>query len=144
VILLDANVLIYAYDRGSRHNSYMRAWLDDRLNGIAKVGIPWATTLAFTRIVTNPRIYTSPAAANVAWQQVRAWLSAPAAWVPQPTDRHLDAIDRILESTSAHANDIPDVHLAALAMEHGLKLYSTDADFAKYADLIWINPLDER
>jgi len=97
VILLDANVLIYAYDRGSRHNSYMRAWL-----------------------------------------------SPLAPWVPQPTDRHIDVIDRILESTSAHANDIPDVHLAALALEHGLKLYSTDADFAKYADVTWINPLEER
>ncbi len=144
MILLDANILIYAYDQGSRHNTFIRTWLDDRLNGIARVGIPWATTLAFTRIVTNPRIYTTPVSSNVAWQQVRSWLSAPAVWVPQPTDRHIDVIDHIFDSTSVHANDIPDVHLAALAMEHGLKLYSTDADFAKYAGVTWINPLDER
>jgi len=144
VILLDANILLYAYDRGSIHNEFMKAWLDDRLNGVAKVGIPWATTLAFARIVTNPRIYTSPVASSTAWQQARAWLSAPAAWVPQPTERHIDMIDRIISSTSVQANDIPDVHLGALAIEHGLKLCSTDADFAKYADVTWINPLDER
>lgn len=144
MILLDANILIYAYDRGSRYNSFMRTWLDDQLNGIAKVGIPWATTLTFTRIVTNPRIYTSPAPSSTAWQQVRSWLSAPAVWVPQPTERHSAVIDRIISSTPVQANDIPDVHLVALAMEHGLKLCSTDADFAKYPDTTWINPLNER
>lgn len=143
MILLDANVLIYAYDRGSPYNDRVRPWLDERLNGIAKVGIPWASFLAFTRIVTNPRIYTSPAPAREAWLQVQSWAGAAATWIPQPTEHHLETVSALLKKKSIQANDIPDIHLVALALEHGLKICSTDSDFARYREIEWINPLDE-
>jgi predicted nucleic acid-binding protein len=66
------------------------------------------------------------------------------AWVPQPTERHADVLDGLLALPDVHANLVPDAHLAALALEHGLTLYSTDGDFARFAALHWVNPFSLR
>jgi uncharacterized protein len=139
--LVDANILIYAYDRASVYHSKAREWLDEKLNGLPPLGMPWASLLAFARIVTNPRIYEKPAALRDAWSQVIEWTAARAAWIPQPTDSHGEIVAGIIERVSLSANDVPDVHLAALAVEHGLRLCSTDSDFAGYPEIEWENPL---
>ena len=141
MILVDANLLIYAFNGSGEKHTKAKDWLDTVLNQIPKVGLPWSTLLAFTRIVTNHRIFETPAPPETAWEQVIKWTRAPAAWIPQATEHHVEVIRKIIESVSINANDIPDVHLAALAIEHGLKIYSTDADFSKYAGIDWINPL---
>ena len=79
-----------------------------------------------------------------AWRQVRAWLACGTAWIPQPTERHADLLDELLALPGVHANLVPDAHLAALALEHGLTLYSTDGDFARFPALRWMNPLSFR
>jgi len=142
MILLDANLLIYAYNKCSTKHQKAKTWLNDVLNGIPKVGLPWNSLLAFTRIVTNRRIFETPAAPEHAWEQVIKWVHTPAAWVPEPTENHAEIIREIIKTVSVNANDIPDIHLAALAMEHGLKVYSTDSDFLKYSGITWVNPLD--
>jgi predicted nucleic acid-binding protein len=77
-----------------------------------------------------------------AWRQVDAWLEAPTTWIPQPTERHRDTLAGLLAVAGAQANLVPDAHLAALAMEHGLVLCSTDSDFGRCPDLRWQNPLN--
>jgi hypothetical protein len=62
-------------------------------------------------------------------------------WIPQPTERHADLLNELLALPGVQANLMPDAHLAALALEHGLTLYSTDGDFARFPALRWINPL---
>jgi hypothetical protein len=141
VILVDANLLVYAYASGVPRHDAARRWLEDRLNGTARVGLPWPSLLAFLRLVTNPRVFSSPASIERAWSQVRAWLSARPVWVPQPTESHADVLEGLLGSTGARANLVPDSHLAALAIEHGLVLCSTDGDFARFPDLRFENPL---
>ena len=47
----------------------------------------------------------------------------------------------LLLATGAQANLVPDAHLAALALEHGLTVCSTDSDFGKFPDIRWTNPL---
>jgi hypothetical protein len=141
VILLDANLLIYAYaSRSSQHHA-ARRWLDERLNGMTRVGLPWPSLLAFLRLVTNPRVFSAPATTERAWRQVKAWLDARPVWIPQPTERHADVLERLLDVTAARGNLVPDAHLAALAIEHGLILCSTDGDFARFPDLRFENPL---
>ena len=71
--LIDANILIYAYDRNARYHEPVCDWLDDRLNGLPKTGLPWPSLLAFVRIVCNPRIYEKPAPVEEAWKQVVKW-----------------------------------------------------------------------
>lgn len=144
MILVDANLLIYAYNKSSDQHQEAKGWLDTALNGIPKVGLPWASLLAFTRIVTNHRIFETPAPPSHAWEQVMKWIQAPAAWVPQETEHHAEVIQNIIQAVSIGANDIPDIHLAALAVEHGLKIYSTDSDFSKYHGIDWINPLNKK
>ncbi len=118
-----------------------RLWLDGRLNGTARVGLPWPSLLAFLRLVTNPRIFERPASTRAAWQQVQNWLDCEAAWIPEPTDRHREVLGGLLTGAAVRANLVPDAHLAALAVEHGLVLASTDGDFARFPGLRFENPL---
>jgi hypothetical protein len=143
MILVDANLLIYAYNKSSDQHQNSKDWLDMVLNGVPKVGLPWNSLLAFARIVTNHRIFETPSSPERAWDQVIKWTQAPAAWIPQETEHHAEIIRKIVQAVSIDANDLPDVHLAALAVEHGLKIYSTDSDFLKYPGIELINPLNK-
>ena len=141
MILVDANLLIYAHVRTFSQHEAAREWLDDALNGATRVGLPWASLLAFLRIVTNPRLFERPEPMAEAWGQVRTWLSSDVAWVPAPTDRHVLILERLLAGSAVQANLVPDAHLAAIAIEHGLTLCSTDRDFARFDQLSWRDPL---
>ncbi len=118
-----------------------RVWLDGQLNGPNPVGLPWPSVLAFLRLVTNPRVFEHPETAADAWAQIIAWLGCEPAWVPLPTERHAELLGQLMALPGIHANLVPDAHLAALAMEHGLALCSTDTDFARFPQLRWMNPL---
>jgi predicted nucleic acid-binding protein len=115
VILVDANILIYSHVQSFAQHKSARDWLDQQLNGSTGVGLPWVS--------------------------LRAWLACETAWIPQPTERHADLLDELLALPGVHANLVPDAHLAALAMEHGLTLCSTDGDFARFPSLRLLNPL---
>jgi hypothetical protein len=141
MILVDANLLIYAHVQSFGQHARARAWLDSRLNGPAQVGLPWPSLLAFLRLVTNRRIFEQPASVGEAWRQIGAWLDCDVAWIPQPTDQHREVLGQLLDKVKPAANLVPDAHLAALAIEHGLTLCSTDGDFARFRDLRWQDPL---
>jgi toxin-antitoxin system PIN domain toxin len=138
--MLDVNLLIYAYDEASPHHSVAREWLDGRLAGEA-VGFPWETITAFLRIVTHPRIYERPVTIAVAWQHMKNWLACEGVWVPRPADRHTEIFTELVLLPGIRANLVPDAHLAALAIGHGLILCSADAGFARFPRLRWLNPL---
>ena len=78
---------------------------------------------------------------SVAWQHIQSWLTHEQTWIPQPIERHADVLGNLLSQSGAHGNLIHDAHLAALAIEHGLTLCSTDGDFARFRQLKWLNPL---
>lgn len=143
MILVDANVLIYAHVRSFPQHARARSWLDGRLGGSAQVGLPWPSLLGFLRLVTNRRVFERPESTDAAWQQVVDWLGCDSVWIPQPTDRHHEVLGRLLGRVNVVANLIPDAHLAALAIEHGLTLCSTDSDFARFPDLRWDDPLKQ-
>jgi uncharacterized protein len=141
VILVDVNLLIYAHMSASPQHDAARAWLDEQLNGSTNVGLPWHTLLGFVRMVSNRRVVQRPVSLAYAWDLVEAWLDLPHIWIPQPTDRHRELLGSLLPHTGGQANLVPDAHLAALALEHGLILCSTDGDFARFPYLRWENPL---
>lgn len=141
MILVDVNILIYATNSESEHHLPGRDWLDAQLSGSTRVGLPWASLLAFLRIATNPRAFRSPLTMADAWRQVTSWLSAETTWIPEPTERHAEVISKLLELPGVIGNLVPDAHLAAIAIEHGLTLCSTDGDFARFPGLAWHNPL---
>ena len=140
--LVDANVLVYATDAGASQHDAALAWLDGHLAGAPRyVALPWPSILAYLRLVTNPRIYSPPAAVTEAWQRVEDWLSRPAAWIPAPGSRHSQVLSEIIREVGPTGNLVPDAHLAALAREHGLTVVSTDSDFAKFRKIAWLNPV---
>jgi len=141
VILVDANLLIYAHSSNFSQHAAARQWLDEQINGLVQVGLPWACLLAFLRVTTNPRMFSRPHPMAKAWEQVSAWLACETVWTPGPTERHADVLAALLAQPGVHGNLVPDAHLAALAIEHGLTLCSADDDFARFANLRWINPL---
>ena len=140
-MLVDANVLLYAVDEQSRAHSAARSWLEEVLNGSRRVGLPWQSLLAFVRIVTHPRALPAPLTPAEAWSFVGDWLGAPAAWVPQPGRGYRDILGRLVCDLDLRGNLVSDAALAALAIEHGLTVVSSDSDFARFPDLIWLNPL---
>jgi uncharacterized protein len=141
VILVDANLLIYAFDTASPHHTGADRWLGEQLNGSLRVGIPWESSAAFLRIVTNPRIYERAVSTADAWRQVQDWLKGDVVWVPLPTENHDKIFGQLLLQPGIRANRVPDAHLAALAIGHGLILCSADAGFARFSGLRWVNPL---
>lgn len=141
MILIDANLLVYARVASFSQHERARTWLDEQLNGTISVGLPWPSILGFLRLVTNPRIFERPESVANAWRQAEQWLACPGAWIPQPTERHREILGPLLMSHGVRANLVPDAHLAALAIEHGLTLCSTDGDFARFPGLRWTNPL---
>lgn len=141
MILLDVNLLVYAVDTGSPHHAVAGDWLDRQLNGATAVGFPWETITAFLRIVTHPRIYERPVSIASAWERMRLWLACETAWIPQPGVRHAEILGEFLKLPGIRANLVPDAHLAALSIDHGLVLCSADTGFARFPRLRWTNPL---
>lgn len=140
-MLVDANILLYAVDEQSRHHGAARTWLEGALNGSHRIGMPWQSLLTFVRIVTHPRALPVPVAPADAWSFVADWLDSPAAWVPQPGRGYREILGGLVSDLELRGNLVSDAALAALALEHGLAVVSADSDFARFADVTWINPL---
>jgi len=141
MILVDVNLLVYAWDAGAPQHEAARTWLDARLSEPGRVAMPWESVLGFLRVVTNPRIYERPASVARAWAQVRGWLAGENVWMPQANEEHGVVLGALLRELGGGSRLIPDAHLAALAIEHGLTLCSTDGDFARFPGLRWMNPI---
>jgi uncharacterized protein len=140
-VIVDANVLLYAVDKRSPFHESAKEWLETALNEPARVGLPWASLLAFQRISTHPRASVSPLSPSQAWAYVADWLDADASWVPVPGERHAEIISDLIIAGDMRGNLVTDAHLAALAIEHGVAICSTDSDFARFPQITWVNPI---
>lgn len=141
MILIDANLLIYATDEGASEHRKARTWFESVLSGTRPVAFAWAVLLAYLRLTTNPRVFANPMAPSEAFDVVEGWLARPCALVAEPTSRHLAIVRGLIEPTGTAANLTTDAHLAALAIEHGAELASADRDFGRFPGLRWVNPL---
>lgn len=142
MILPDVNLLVHAYNLRSSRHEVARQWWEQALNGTETVGLAWVTVLGFIRLTTNRQIMTSPLSASAACAAVRSWLAQPAAQIVHPGDRHAGILFELLENLGTAGNLTTDAHLAALAIEHGAELCSTDGDFGRFQGLTWTNPLE--
>lgn len=141
MILVDANILLYAEDTLSPHHQQAQQWWDEQLSQDGPVCLCWPVLCAFIRISTNPRIFEHPLSLEQALTRIQSWLDQPCTRIIHPTQSHWVTYQHVLTHGQAVANLAMDAHLAALAMDHGCELASTDSDFARFSKLKWINPL---
>jgi toxin-antitoxin system PIN domain toxin len=141
VIIPDVNLLIRAYNADSPRHAAARAWWEGALNSTQPVGLPWAVLLGFIRLTTNRQVMTHPLPSAAACKHARVWLAQPYVGVVHPGDRHAEIVFGLVEAVGTAGNLTTDAHLAALAIEHQAELQSTDADFARFPGLRWVNPL---
>ena len=141
MILVDANLLLYAEDSLSEHHRAACAWWDEQLSGTSPVALCWPVLSAFIRIATNPRLHQRPLTIKESTGCVQSWLDQPCVRLIHPTEQHWTIFQRMLRQSNATANLVTDAHIAALAIEHNCALQSTDADFARFKGLKWQNPL---
>jgi uncharacterized protein len=141
VKVVDLNLLLYAVNRDSPPHAAARDWLERTLSGEELVAFPWVVILGFLRISTSPRVFPEPLDPGEALALVDGWLSRPSVLALNPGDEHWPLLRGLIEATGTAGNLTTDAHLAALAMENGAELSSTDADFARFPHLRWSNPL---
>ena len=141
MILIDANLLLYAYDPRAAQHEASRVWLEAALSGSPLVRFAWLTLWAFLRISTNPRVFEYPLSMAEAERIVSSWLAQPAAGLLEPGERHWEILRGLTQSGQTSGPLVMDAALAAIAIEHGATLYTTDRDFARFSGLTWTNPL---
>lgn len=133
MVVVDANVLLYAVNDSAAHHQTSLSWLDGALGGGEGVGLAWTALLAFLRIATNGQIMPFPLTIAEANEQLERWLAAPASVVVHPTSRHAGVLAGLLREAGSAGNLVGDAHLAALAIEHDAEIVSFDRDFARFA-----------
>ena len=141
MILVDANLLIYAYHADSPEHAASRRWLKDARGGSEFVRFAWLTLWAFLRISTHPRVFEYPLTLADASAAVSSWLAQPICGIAEPGERHWQILQELSRDGQASGPLLMDASLAAIAIEHGATLCTTDRDFARFPGLEWRNPL---
>lgn len=141
MILVDANLLIYAVDRDSPKHAPARRWLEEALSGVESVGIPWIVALAFIRVTTHPTVMRKPLSAESAIGYVDSWLAQPFVKLIGPGENHWQILRNLLLASGSAGNLTSDAHVAALAIEHGATVASADHDFRRFAGVAHLDPL---
>lgn len=141
MIIVDVNLLIYAVNEDSHDHRKAKTWLEAALSGAETVGLPWIVLLAFLRLTTRTGLFRKPLSVEAAFDLVDAWLQQPSVTVPEPTPRHLQTMRDLVSPLGTGGNLTSDAYLAALAIEYGAELCSTDNDFGRFSRVHWRNPL---
>lgn len=142
VIIVDANLLIYAYDSTTPQYPQARQWLESTLRGPQTIGLPWISIWAFPRVTTNRRASAQPLTAAQAFAIVERWLHLPNVLPLSPTTAHLAILTELAMERNIVGSNLTDATLAALTIEHGATLASADSDFGQFVPrLKWVNPL---
>ncbi len=139
--LVDANLLLYAYNADAPQQAAAARWLTELLESGEHIALAWVTIWAFLRICTNSRIWSDPLPAKQAFAIIAEWTAHPSVVALQPGPRHPEILERLVVEHQATGGLVSDAVLAALAIENGAFLASTDQDFRRFPDLRWINPL---
>lgn len=140
--LADVNLLLYAIDTTAARHRAAKRWLEEQLSGTETFAFTWVVLLAFLRLSTSSRVFEHPLQPAEAFEIVEGWFAQPCTTVVHPTERHHAVLRELLEPLGTAGNLTTDAHLAALAIEHGAELCSSDSDFSRFSGLRWRDPLE--
>ena len=140
--LIDVNVLVYAFRQDAPDHKMYAEWLRALVNGREAFGVSDLVLSGFLRIVTHSRVFTPPTPVAPALAFAHAIRAVPQAMAVSPGPRHWDIFTQVCRESGAKGNLVPDAWLAALAIESGSELVTTDRDFARFSGLRWRHPLN--
>ena len=143
MIVPDANLLLYAYDRESPFHARAKSWWEDCLSGQEPVGLTYPTLFAFLRISTNAKIYINPMTLTEAAEHIRSWRGRKVTQVLEPGIGHTDDVIGLLEAAGGTAgNLVTDAQIAAFAQSYSAVVHTADRDFLRFPDIRCYFPLN--
>lgn len=140
MIVLDANVLIYAFRSELPQHAPVRDWLIRRLTSQV-VGLPLLAEMAFLRLMTKPLGALGAAGWADAWGFLEAVLSYRRARRVSAGPRHSELFEELMRRYELAGDQLVDGWLAALAMELDADLATADRGFSRFDGLRLVNPL---
>jgi toxin-antitoxin system PIN domain toxin len=143
MIVLDVNLLIYAYDTTTPEHAEARAWVEEIFSGQEAVGLPWQTISAFLRVLTHPGTQGAKFTMQTAVAIVDQWLNLSHVRALAPAEEYWPLFREMLVKGDVRGRLTTDAALAAQTIEHAGILYTNDRDFARFPGLRWINPLQK-
>ena len=141
MICPDVNLLLYATFSTYPQNDATKAWWDHTLSSAHPVRIGHVVLLGFIRISTHPRVFSIPLTLDQSINVVEGWLGQPNVELIAPAGTHWDNLKAMLEAGATGGNLTTDAHIAALAADYGLIIYSNDTDFARFPNIKFVNPI---
>lgn len=141
MIVVDANLLIYAYDTAAPRHEKSRVWLEEGFSGLELIGLPWQSITAFLRVMTNPKLHGRGYSVDEATEIIESWIARSNVRILSPGDDHWRYFRKMIVDGQAMGPLISDAELAALTVEYGGVLHTNDRDFARFPGLRWQNPL---
>jgi len=141
MITPDANVILYAYNEDAPQHKKAKEWLEHQLSSPTMFGLSWQVITAFLRISTNHKAFPVPFDLQEATEIVDEWIEHPKVNIIVPTENHWKIFRSLISEGQTNAALMMDAHLAALSIEHGATLVTTDRDFTRFSNLKTLNPL---
>ncbi len=139
---IDANILLYASDKGSPLHEKAANFLHGCVSGREVFCLAWITLMSYMRMATHPTIFDRPLAHQDAARNVEALLAAPTCRVIGEEEGFWDVYRQVTKDVPTKGNLVPDAHLAAVLSQHGVvRLYTHDRDFRKFSFLDVRDPL---
>ncbi len=141
MVIVDANILLYAYNEDAAKHAAAKRWLEEQLAGKEVLGLSWHIITAFLRISTHSRIFPIPLDLIEAMNTMKEWLDSPKVQILSPTQRHWQIFREVLINGQAAGPLVMDAHIAALAIEHDATIATADKDFSRFDGIKTIYPL---
>jgi toxin-antitoxin system PIN domain toxin len=143
VTLVDTNLLIYATFVDAPEHGRAKEWLEALLReGDGTVALCWPVVYAFVRLITSVRVFGRHAVpVDRGWATVAAYLAQPAVRIVTAGAGHAAIAAELAATPGLRSDGVPDVEIAALAIEHGLVLASHDHGFRRFSRLRAVDPL---
>ncbi len=141
MIVPDVNLLVYAYNAKAPRHLDAKAWWESLVNGRRNIGLPWMVVSGFVRIMTHPKVLTTPMLPSPALDVVELWFQYAHISPVHPGGRHLPIFRQMLDAAGVGGNLVTDAHIAAIGIELQAEVHSNDSDFGRFPGLNWANPL---
>ena len=141
-MLIDTNILLYAFDEFSPRHASCVAFVKSVLRANTPWNIAWQNIYEFLRNATRPNYFKNPLTFAEAMSFLDALMAHPRLTILAETDRHREYLAEALKTIpNPRGIFFHDVHLAALCLEHGIrKIATTDIEFRKFPFLEIIDP----